>query len=1052
VPWLQAGTTNHLAVGLQGETFGTVSQRDARRLIWAFDAMNLMSFGPFVLDRTACRLVERLPNAQDRSIPLRPRALRILTYLVDNPGRIISHSEFLTQLWPDTHVQPELLKGYILDLRTALGDRITPANYIETVRGRGYRFVAPVTVKADVDLERRREADPLVGRAAAAAQLGAALEGAKTGDMQLVFVKGEAGIGKTTLVASFAEAAGSAGAVVATGHCLPGSGETDAYYPVLEILTELSRSPARTRLATSLREFAPTWLVQLPFLAPASGSQLRGQVIGATPHRMVRELCEALHALARTKVHLLILEDIHWADQATLDLVEALANRRPRTQLLVVATLRDPAPTDAAQAAGALAQKCAVYRLAREIRLAPLGFADIQTYLDRLSSAEPPSVLTRHLYRRSEGHPLFLRATLDDLVQRNLIAWSEAGWHLDARFEPDTLRAPPDLVHLIEAEIRNLPEASQNVIEAASLSDGPFSPFIHHVAAGTDEETFETACETLARRGQLIQRGETVELPEGGWAQTYMFRHALFKEVAHDRQGAARQAARHAAIAGRLMRVFAADLTPVAPSLARHFLQARLWPQAIRFLRTSARTAMRRFATREAAGLLEQANGLSRHLPTPDGRETGLSVLDELSRLYMGAFDRRAKATYEQMYQLALTLGRVDVEVRALLGLAYMTSAVDSDRCLELMSQALARSAAIDDPVQRDRVRCSAHGWRNWVLGWSPADVEGFEAAINELEKLDDPLVLAASRFDHGLILLPAARYSDAIETVGRSLSVLVNGVVEAPVDLGFPLWTSRLGIPWGLLSLGRFGEAMAESAAACAAVEANGDVLRSATLRLYRAYMSERMHDYADALARLDEAMATLGEHGLALPPNEVKVEMAIRGLAYLGLGNIDLALKYLRSARAEMEARNTLTSWFWRLAAEWGLTEAHLRAGEIPAAEACGRALVDRAGAIEERSWRGLAAEACARVALAEDDLDAARSWLARAWAEIDGYDTPLVRWRLHAVEAETAERISDGQKAASHRGQWRDQIELLSHSIPDDHPARDKLKDARPFYHLS
>ncbi len=141
-----------------------------------------------------------------------------------------------------------------------------------------------------------------------------------------------------------------------------------------------------------------------------------------------------------------------------------------------------------------------------------------------------------------------------------------------------------------------------------------------------------------------------------------------------------------------------------------------------------------------------------------------------------------------------------------------------------------------------------------WAGG--PVDVAGFEVAINELGTLGNPLVFAASQFDHGLILLPGSRYAEAIETVGRNLSVLAEHVVETQIDLGFPLWTSRLGIPWGLMSLGRFGEAIAGSEAGCAAVEANGEFLRSATLHLYRAFMHQQMHDYRTALALLDKAM----------------------------------------------------------------------------------------------------------------------------------------------------------------------------------------------------
>lgn len=1007
--------------------------------------MDVLLFGPFRLDRAAYSLVQGVPEG--RRIALRPKAFDVLRHLVEHAGRIISQDEFLTALWPETYVQPEVLKGHILAVRTALGDRAAPASYIETVRGRGYRFIAEVRTAAAVDSEDRAGLESLVGRAAARGELDLALRRARSRDMQMAFLTGEAGIGKTALAQAFAESAAKGDATVVIGHCLPGAGATDAYYPILEILAGLGRGPARARLAAALTEYAPTWLVQLPCLASGEASDLRNDTVGATPHRIARELCDALDALSRDRPLLLVLEDIHWADPATLDLIEALANRRPRTQLMIVATLRSAGPAGAGYAAGALVSKLSLYRLAREIRLPPLEFDDVEAFLDRFAGSKPPVMLTHHLYSRSEGNPLFLRAMLDQLIQRNLVSWDENGWRLDEQFEPASLRAPPDLVQLIEAEIHGLPAQTQDVLEAASLSDGPFSALLHHVASGVDQQTFETVCEALARRGQLIQRGDVIETPGGEITQAYAFRHALFQEVACERQGAGRRAAGHAAIAGHLAILFSADLAPAASSIARHFLQARLWPQAIYFLRMASRTAMRRFAMREAAALLEQAIGLSRNLPESQRADVELGLLDELTRIYMGAFDRRAAEAYDRLSKLARDLGRVDVEVRALLGLAYFTSTIDSARCLEIMSHALARSADVADPVQRARVRCSAHGWRNWILGWSPPDVAGFEAAIDDLGKLDDPLVFAAGQFDHGLILLPAARYAEAIETVSRNLSVLVEHVLEPQVDLGFPLWTSRLGIPWGLMSLGRFGEALDKSASACAACEANGDIVRSATLRLYRAFIYEQLHDHRTALAVLDEAVALIGDNAVKFPPNEIKVEMVLRGLAHLGLGQHDAAFRHLTAAWAEMEARNTLTSWYWRLAGEWGMTDAHLVVGDLDAAEVCAKGFLQRACAIEERTWRGLAAEACARVALAQGRPSSARDYLAEAWRHVDGYDTPLVRWRIHAVEAMVLDLAGDSQAAYHHAAQ-ADALKALAASLPIGHAGWQTLRAAQPL----
>ncbi|AMM18735.1 hypothetical protein AX768_31055 (plasmid) [Burkholderia sp. PAMC 28687] len=272
-----------------------MTARDARI------TMNLLLFGPFRLDKAAYSLTECIAGGVDRPVALRPKTFDILRYLVDHPGHVVSQDEFLSELWRETYVQPEVLKGHILAARNALGDRGSPARYIETVRGRGYRFIAAVrTVQDEAAPNCVASSDCLVGRAAAQQELELALSRARSGETQIAFVTGEAGIGKTSLGEAFEEIAVAQDVQVVTGRCLPGSGETDAYYPLLEMLTALSNGSSRDTLLDALTRLAPTWLVQLPALMLSKPSDVLSHVIDATPHRMARELCDVLDSLTRS--------------------------------------------------------------------------------------------------------------------------------------------------------------------------------------------------------------------------------------------------------------------------------------------------------------------------------------------------------------------------------------------------------------------------------------------------------------------------------------------------------------------------------------------------------------------------------------------------------------------------------------------------------------------------------------------------------------------------------------------------------------------------------
>src|SRR5215467_4493827 len=182
----------------------------------------------------------------EHRVPLTPKAFDVLSYLVDHPRRLVTQDEILEAIWPETYVNPELIKKYILGIRKALGDRHYKPEFIETFPKRGYEFVAAVS---DDFVGRTRDAvagttKKLVGRDDALDDLRDSLQRALGGQRQIVFVTGEAGIGKTTLLDAFHQHAVRDQTLrVARGQCVEGFGGKEAYYPMLESLGQLTRNP-----------------------------------------------------------------------------------------------------------------------------------------------------------------------------------------------------------------------------------------------------------------------------------------------------------------------------------------------------------------------------------------------------------------------------------------------------------------------------------------------------------------------------------------------------------------------------------------------------------------------------------------------------------------------------------------------------------------------------------------------------------------------------------------------------------------------------------------
>jgi DNA-binding winged helix-turn-helix (wHTH) protein/tetratricopeptide (TPR) repeat protein len=1012
-----------------------------------------VEFGPFRLDRDRYVLSKLSPDGTEQEVVLRRKAFDLLSYMVGNAGRIISPEEFFRELWPNVNVQAAGLKGHILQIRNAIGDAPDAPLYVETVRGRGYRFVANVTAPADA-----RPSDEVsavatslsVGRDGPLRELDTLLRRAMDREASIGFVTGDPGIGKTTLVEQFTKVAVATGGHVAIAHCLPGSADNDAYYPMLELLAQLARSGVIEDFAALLSAVAPTWLVQLPWLmVDGIGGGARQDVFGTTPHRMMRELCDLLDRVAEDIPLVLVIEDVHWADQPTLDLLNAIAVRRSHSRLLVIATMRVGGDSLSARAARTLCQMLSLYRLAKEINLQPLREQDVDDYLSLLAGGTAPRRLATLLHERSEGNPLFISAMLDHFRARDLLISRDAGWELADDFYERARELPPSLARIIEGEFEKLDPDARSVLLAASICEGRFSGAESHPACEFGEERFEAVCEDLVRTTPLIARAGEMSLPSGRRIQRYAFRHMLFREVVYARMSATKRVSAHLAIGEGMERIFGADLGSVASVLSINFLAAERWDKAIRYLRLVARNAMARFSNREASATLEQALALVGNLPAEKRRDIEVELLEDLARIYAGALDARAFSTYERLLATARSAGRLDVECRALLGLGFALAWTDLDKSNATLSEALTKSAALRDPLAQARIRTFGHGWRSWSVGWSQADADACEAALEDIRSSGDLAALNASYVDYTLILFPSSRYIEAHDLIESCFKFMLENSLDQYAQLSLPLWILRLGRPLSLLYAGQFGPALELFQSGVAAFLDNGDMARAATLRLYEAFCHLHMHNHETALRLCDEAIGFTDTTGRTkMSPNERQIEMVVRGLAELAAGRAERAIDLLGSAGRVMDEVRTLTTWHWRLALEWGLTDAHLAVGDLGEAHRHAERFMQRALATNERTWRTLAHEASARVAMRENDHSGASVHIGAARAEAAAGPVPLAEWRLDVVEGHLLEKMGDLGGARIRLDQARGRIDGLGDSQMLSQEACNSLKGAGPI----
>ena len=547
---------------------------------------------------------------------LMPKPFAVLRYLVENPGRLVTHDQLLAAVWPDTYVQPEVLRRYILEIRRALGDRAEAPQFVRTFPKRGYEFIAPVVdvIEAEPPLPEGGSAPPtrLVGRATALAAMDGYLRTALGGQRQVIFVVGEAGIGKTSLIDAFCRASAAvSGVAVSRGQSVEGFGGKEAYYPLFEAIGQLARGSLKKLVVDILATNAPTWLIQFPSLIRAEHrAALHRDILGATRDRMVREACEALEALTQVTPLVLILEDLHWADNSTLDIISAIARRREPARLLVLGTFRPADLILFESPLKVLRQDLLLHRLSHEVELERLPQHDVAAYLAaEYAPGDLPAGLASLIYRYSDGNPLFMTAMLDHLAQQGVLCQEGGRWRMTVPLEHVDPGAPETLRQMLEMQLRHASDTEHQLLNCASVAGQRFTAWAVGVMSEIDEATIDETCEALVDRQQFLKFSGTLHLSSGTSTREYQFRHALYREVLYRRLKPADRVTFHRRLAVGLEA--RPEVPPeLAAEIASHFEEGHEYEQAIRYLILAAENATRRYAHEQSISVLDHAREL----------------------------------------------------------------------------------------------------------------------------------------------------------------------------------------------------------------------------------------------------------------------------------------------------------------------------------------------------------------------------------------------------------------------------------------------------------
>ncbi|HEY3817715.1 MAG TPA: AAA family ATPase [Polyangiaceae bacterium] len=612
------------------------------------------AFGDFELDAP----LFELRRAGDK-VRIEPKVLDLLLVLVRSRDRIVQKSEILETLWPGVTVSEASIWRVVLEARRALGD--AEQRTIVTVRGRGFRFAANVTESPAAAREAPTHAPTLtqtqaaapdrsfVGREAALAAVGARLTEAMPGRGSLVWLSGEAGIGKTRMADEIAQMARGRGATVLTAHAHLG-----IEVPPLQLWADLVRKHTRDRSDDASKQ-----------LLAAAGPLLRGE-----EPKEPGELFALFEAVSRSfadpsreRPLVVVIDDLHAADEPSLRLLELLAREVRHNAWLIAATYRDGAvpPDGRGHALGGLIASTG----SLAIPLRRFSLKEVARLVEVHTGTPPSSRFAEALLDRSGGNPLYLEQLLKT-------EWAEGALRVAAQELASTLDLQRGLIETVGRHLDGMSGPGRELLTLAAVLGKEFQLAELAVASGLAPELLLDHVDEAVRASVLVPAGEG----------RHRFSHVLVRDVLYRRVSSAERVALHRRVGEALLAHYGDAIDAYAGQVANHLLRGLPGADPERAIELGMRAAERQAKLgryKEAAKLwVRTATALS-HLSGGDAR----------------------RVTVQLGLAKALEGGGPPSEARE----AFLDAAVlaETFRCPQQLAEAALGYAALDGDVTRRR-------------------------------------------------------------------------------------------------------------------------------------------------------------------------------------------------------------------------------------------------------------------------------------------------------------------------------------------------------------
>jgi DNA-binding CsgD family transcriptional regulator len=599
----------------------------------------------------------------------------------------------------------------------------------------------------------------LIGRTAELMALQDRLQQAAHGQGSVILLAGEAGIGKSRLAAELQQLASTQGVQLLSGHCFP-TDHACPYAPLLDLMRAFlaPHSPAEiaTTLGTSVRALFPVLpesvqhLPEVAHLPPLSSLDREQE-----KRRLFSTLTEVFTKQADERPVLLMIEDIHWSDESTLEFLLFLVRKTAAHQLLVLLTYRSD---EVNQPLRSWLSQLDRERLRQELVLERLSRAYSATMLQTIlrGARSLPGGMLDALYDLTEGNPFFLEEVLQALIMGGELSEGEDGWHWK---RADTWRIPLSLQETIELRLNRLSADTRRVLQIAAVAGRRFNfALLQQITQYDEAYLLEQMKEMMA--AQLV-------IEES--AERFAFRHALTRQAIAGALLARERRALHRTIARTLEHVYAAALDAHLADLAYHCAEAELWRDALEYARRAAEQAQAlsapRVAVEQWSRVIHAAGQLGQVVPPTWYRARGQA------HEVLGDFEQ-AQMDYEQALQAARQTQDGRLEWQSILDLGFLWTGQDYKRAGAFFQQAVDLARELGDAGLQAH---SLNRLGNWLLNTGQiAEVQAkHHEALALFEAQHDQPGMAETLDLLGTAALHLADEITAVHRYGQAIELL---------------------------------------------------------------------------------------------------------------------------------------------------------------------------------------------------------------------------------------------------------------------------------------